>query len=138
MFFYNTNKCYPRRVLAGYRIVLYGGLNGKLCSADRYQPFLFWTNGSSDCTFQKSLCKEEGQLISTERSTSKDATCRCDNSRGYSFVLQPKHTTYCLPSEEDCSCYIQQCVDGKILNAGTALLTCRRIVKCLIYIRQVY
>lgn len=60
-------------------------------------------------------------MISTVRSTSKDTTCRCDYTRGYSFVLQPKHITNCVPSEEDCSCYIKPCPHGYILNTGTVL-----------------
>lgn len=99
-------------------MVVLGGLNGKLCASDRYQPFFFWTNGSSQCTFHKSSCRGEGQMIATDKSTNKDATCRCDYTRGYSFVLQPTHITYCVPSEEDCSCYTKPCPDGYILNTG--------------------
>lgn len=60
-------------------------------------------------------------MIETDNLSGEDTTCRCDNSRGYSFVLQPKHSTYCVPSEEDCSCHTNLCVDGNILNAGTVL-----------------
>ncbi|XP_052078024.1 uncharacterized protein LOC127715961 [Mytilus californianus] len=102
----------------GLKVVILGGLNGKMCSSNRYQPFMFWTNGSSECIFQKSVCSEEGQIIETDELTRKDISCRCDNTRGYSFVLQPKDITFCVPSQEDCSCYIEQCPAGHILNAG--------------------
>lgn len=58
-------------------------------------------------------------MIVTEYSASEDTTCRCDYDRGYSFLSQPKHITYCIPSKEDCSCYRKQCPDGHMLNAGT-------------------
>lgn len=57
-------------------------------------------------------------MIVNEYSASKDTTCRCDYARGYSFLLQPETITYCVPSEEDCSCYRKQCPDGHMLNAG--------------------
>lgn len=92
-------------------MVIQGGLNGRTCADGRYQPFIFWTNGSSEC-FQKPSCGVEGQLIVNEQSASKDRTCRCDYDRGYSFPLQPKTITYCVPSEEKCSCYRKQCPHG--------------------------
>ncbi|CAC5377251.1 unnamed protein product [Mytilus coruscus] len=94
-----------------------------MCSFNRYQPFMFWTNGSSECTFKKSLCSGKGQVIVTDKLTRKDTTCRCDYRRGYSFVLQPKHITYCVPSEEDCSCYNKQCLGGYILNTDYQCVT---------------
>ncbi|VDI38295.1 Hypothetical predicted protein [Mytilus galloprovincialis] len=89
-----------------------------MCAFNRYQPFMFWTNGSSECTFQKSLCSGEGQIIVTDQLTRKDTSCRCDYGRGYSFIIQPKNITHCVPSEEDCSCYNKRCIGGYILNAG--------------------
>ncbi|XP_071123999.1 uncharacterized protein [Mytilus edulis] len=88
-----------------------------MCAFNRYQPFMFWTNGSSECTFQKSLCSGEGQMVVTDNLTRTDTTCRCDYRKGYSFVIQSKYITYCIPSEEDCSCYNKQCLGGYILNA---------------------
>ncbi|CAC5424761.1 unnamed protein product [Mytilus coruscus] len=68
------------------------------------------TNESmSDCIFAKSLCSEEGQIVYEDGSTKDDTTCRCDYTRNYSFIKTPRHFCFCIPTEEDCSCYIQSC-----------------------------
>ncbi|CAG2195661.1 unnamed protein product [Mytilus edulis] len=68
------------------------------------------TNESmTNCIYAKSLCSEEGQIVYTEDSSKNDKTCRCDYRRNYSFTKTPKHVCYCIPTEEDCSCYIKAC-----------------------------
>ena len=47
--------------------------------------------------------------------TDKDTTCRCDYTKGYTFVTRPKHICYCVPTEEDCSCYRPICAN---INQG--------------------
>ena len=88
------------------------------CSSGRYQPFKFWSNETSDCVYQKSLCNEIGQTIYDSLSTSEDNTCSCDYAKGYGFVTQPKGIWYCEPSKEDCSCYLVQCADNNTLSSG--------------------
>ncbi|XP_076080196.1 uncharacterized protein LOC143051010 [Mytilus galloprovincialis] len=76
----------------------------------RYQPFQFQTNDSmSDCIYSKSICNGEGHIVYNDDSSKNDRTCRCDYKRNYSFIKTPRHVCYCLPSEEDCSCYIKSC-----------------------------
>ncbi|XP_071128153.1 uncharacterized protein [Mytilus edulis] len=111
----------PNYIRSGSKLVILGSLNRKMCAFNRYQPFIFWTNGSSECIFQKSLCSGEGQII--DKLTRTDTTCRCDYMRGYSFVIQPKNILYCVPSKEDCSCYNKQCLGGYILNKGYQCVT---------------
>lgn len=110
---------------SGFKVVVRVYFDHRFCALNRYQPFVFRTNGSSECTFQKSLCSGEGQIIVTDKYlvTRTDTTCRCDYERGYSFIIQPNNIAHCVPSEEDCSCYNKLCNDGYILNAGTSLWT---------------
>jgi hypothetical protein len=88
------------------------------CSSERYQPFKFWSNELSDCVYQKSLCSEIGQKIYDRRSTKEDSTCSCDYTKGYRFVTQPENIKYCIPSKEDCSCYLVQYADNTTLSPG--------------------
>jgi hypothetical protein len=43
----------------GFKQVVIGGRTRKPCSDDRFQPFIFWTNGSSRCEYKRSECNEE-------------------------------------------------------------------------------
>lgn len=61
--------------------------------------------------------------MSKERSTTEDPTkedraCRCDNTRNYSFIKTPRNLCFCLPTKEDCSCYLKQCLVNNTLSAG--------------------
>lgn len=75
-------------------------------------------NGNSKCVFLKSICTEDGQILYSDGTTKTDVTCRCDYSRGYAYVNIPKHTCYCDPLSEDCSCYKKSCGDNEELTAG--------------------
>jgi hypothetical protein len=68
--------------------------------------------------YQKTSCSEIGQTIYDRRSTNEDSTCSCDYAKGYGFVAQPKNIKYCIPSKEDCSCYLVQCADNNTLSSG--------------------
>ena len=71
------------------------------------------------------MCSEVGQLEFTEiTSTVKDRTCYCDYRRGYNFAIQPRNIKSCIPSEEDCGCYIKKCPMGQMLDAGCTLVNC--------------
>lgn len=47
-----------------------------------------------------------------------DNVCRCDYTRGYDFIVRPKHRCVCLPSVEDCSCYLKNCSYNEMLSQG--------------------
>ncbi|CAG2184534.1 unnamed protein product [Mytilus edulis] len=69
-------RCSRPRILAeGYKYVFQPNLNRATCSATRYQPFIFDTNGYSDCTYQKSLCNSLGQETYEIGNTSVDRLC---------------------------------------------------------------
>lgn len=91
------------------------------CIDSRYQPFKLWSNRSSECEFLKNDCNEMGQVIANNGSTTKDRTCRCDYNKGFDFIIKPKEVCYCIPSEEDCSCYKKNCLPGQILTQGIYL-----------------
>jgi hypothetical protein len=99
-------------------MVLVGQLHGVPCTKERFQPVKYWTNGSYNCVYEKSLCNEEGQIVFKNGTKISDRTCRCDYSKGYDFVVKPKDGCECIPSEEDCSCYHKTCQTGFILSPG--------------------
>ncbi|CAG2211260.1 unnamed protein product [Mytilus edulis] len=93
------------------------------CSVNRYQPMIFRTNERmSDCVFAKSICNEKGQILYQADSSKKDRTCRCDHAKNYAFIKIPRHFCYCIPSEEDCSCYIRSCPVNHTLSTGNLLI----------------
>jgi hypothetical protein len=61
------------------------GINVEDCLNNRYQPFVFTTNGNSDCVLLKSFCEEEGQVIANNGTSSTDRSCMCDYTRGYVY-----------------------------------------------------
>lgn len=105
-------------VLSGKKIVIRGGLDGIKCDKYRYQPIPFLTNVSHQCLFQKSLCTEEGQVVANDSKTNTDVSCRCDYTKGYVFLYRPAHPCFCIPSEEDCSCYLKKCNYNENLSSG--------------------
>lgn len=123
-------KCISSVNFEGFKIQIVGSLEGVQCDTDRYQPFKFWTNGSRICKYDKSLCNGEGQVPFSSGTNKKDRACRCDYTEGYDFVARPKNVCYCIPSEEDCSCFIRQCPSGFVLSPGmiSILIKCNRMV----------
>lgn len=111
-------KILSSAIFVGYKIQIVGSLEGVQCARDRYQPFIFWTNGSYLCKFEKSLCHGEGEVRFSLGTTTEDRACRCDYTKGYDFVVRPNHTCFCMPVEEDCSCFIRQCPSGFVLSPG--------------------
>ncbi|MDP0562711.1 MAG: hypothetical protein QS721_10465 [Candidatus Endonucleobacter sp. (ex Gigantidas childressi)] len=101
---------------AGFKQVLVGGRTRAPCGDGFYQPFLFWTNESSECALQHSLCNGEGQYVYTSGDTKIDNTCSCDSFCGYSFIVPPKNGCYCVPASEDCTCYKKPCPSGQVLT----------------------
>ncbi|XP_052076520.1 uncharacterized protein LOC127714493 isoform X3 [Mytilus californianus] len=104
----------------GQKLIVAGSSNGTLqgadCNSEFYQPFKFLSSGSSRCVYEKSHCTAEGQVTSSNGTLEKDRSCRCDYTRGYDFIVQPKHRCYCVPSEEDCSCHLKICSSNYILS----------------------
>lgn len=83
--------------------------NKARCNYNRYQPFTFSTDGSSACVYKKSFCNAEGQFPFNKGSFENDTRCGCNVSKGYTFVTKPRNKCYCIPLEEDCSCYKPTC-----------------------------
>lgn len=95
--------------IAGFKLVLRPNMINSQCAKSRYQPMTFRTTGNSDCVFSRSICTEEGLVVHNIGTNLSDTTCRCDYRNGYTFVIEPKNKCYCLPFEEDCSCYRRNC-----------------------------
>ncbi|CAG2244763.1 unnamed protein product [Mytilus edulis] len=107
----------PKFEAPGYKIQIIGSFERVPCANDRFQPITFWTN-SNLCKFGKSVCTDEGQVLFSLGTAKTDSTCRCDYTKGYDFVVRPKSSCFCFPSEEDCSCYIRNCPSGFVLSPG--------------------
>ncbi|XP_052084074.1 uncharacterized protein LOC127721356 isoform X2 [Mytilus californianus] len=100
-----------KRIFAGY-------FTREQCIQERFQPIKFRTNESmSDCVYAKSICSEEGQLMQKENSTKDDRTCRCDHRKNYSFIHTPRNLCFCIPTKEDCSCFIRSCPANYTLSS---------------------
>ncbi|CAG2247044.1 unnamed protein product [Mytilus edulis] len=94
---------------SGLRIVFSGDLHAEDCRNPRYSPISVVSNDSAECNFLTSNCKEEGQVIVDNATSNTDITCRCDYTKGYNYIIQPKDPCKCSPVEEDCSCYFNTC-----------------------------
>ncbi|VDI74723.1 Hypothetical predicted protein [Mytilus galloprovincialis] len=103
-------------VRAGLKYVISGTFRNVRCSEGRYQPVRFWSNQSSVCMNLKSKCNGFGEIVYNNISSINDATCRCDYTRGYAFVSKPRNKCFCVPLEEDCSCYIKECSTNTSLS----------------------
>lgn len=111
----------PVEYTTGRMAVHSGNLNAVLCSSIRYMPFIFVSNMSDECLYQKSKCNEEGQITYENRSTTYDTSCLCDFTKGYAFVTTPTNKCFCIPSEEDCSCYKKICEDQILSSDYTCM-----------------
>ena len=106
------------KYIVGYYILKIGGVTSRKCIRDRYQPFRFTTEKNPACTLSKYVCNEVGQIIFDNGNNLSDRQCKCDNTLGYDFVKTPKNVCYCIPSEEDCSCYYKECFNMTFLTPG--------------------
>lgn len=88
------------------------------CSLWRYQPFKLWSNELSRCVFAKSGCNELGQIMYDMDSALSDNVCWCDHAEGFSFLYVPKNHCYCIPTQEDCTCYKKMSSEDHVLTAG--------------------
>ncbi|VDI65759.1 Hypothetical predicted protein [Mytilus galloprovincialis] len=148
---------------SGNIFVISGNLQyfaGRSCYSNRYQPHKWWTNGSSDCQYLKSMCNGEGQVPFDNGTISRDRKCRCDYTNYYTFLNNSTmNRCHCDPTEEDCSCYIKKCKIDEVLtpdydcvnvHAWTGVFVCpehkastftkekiqpRRTTVCPLYIR---
>ncbi|XP_052078938.1 uncharacterized protein LOC127716727 [Mytilus californianus] len=84
-------------------------LDIRQCGAERFQPLKLPSNTSSNCVMLKSQCNGEGQVDFSNGTTTHDRSCRCNYLNNFVFVTKPKATCYCVPSQEDCSCYYKAC-----------------------------
>ncbi|VDI79109.1 Hypothetical predicted protein, partial [Mytilus galloprovincialis] len=101
----------------GRKNVLRGGLDADICSLERFQPWpiTYYTNVSTNCIFLKSKCNGEGQIVYGNGTRNSDTSCRCDYTLGYDFLTRPRNQCFCIPSEEDCSCYLKTCPDSTFM-----------------------
>ncbi|XP_071126563.1 uncharacterized protein [Mytilus edulis] len=104
-------------VRMGEKYVIKGNRRNMNCTVNRYQPFKFYSSQLSKCAFMKSACNEEGQLLFTPGSTKEDSTCCCDYTRGFTFLLRPRNIRFCIPEQEDCSCYVTTCPKNNGLSS---------------------
>ncbi|XP_076095656.1 uncharacterized protein LOC143066729 [Mytilus galloprovincialis] len=113
-----TERCGPEDLSReGFRYIFSPNLHQVPCTAIRYQPFTFTTDGNSQCVLSKSLCKGSGQILANNGSLYTDTSCRCDYRHNYDYVIPPKDPCSCKPAEEDCSCYIRKCDGDKVMIA---------------------
>ncbi|CAG2193382.1 unnamed protein product [Mytilus edulis] len=93
----------------GNRPTIQGGLHYGFCPLDHYQPFHVVSNLTVGCALQKTKCSGEGQVVYEDNDPKRDTTCRCDYTKGYGFVEPPRNNCFCIPSQEDCTCYVKTC-----------------------------
>lgn len=93
-----------------------GNPDAAKCSDGYFAPFISWSNDNVECTYQKSLCTEEGQVLLENGSESDDIKCVCDYRRGYQYIVKPKHDCSCSPMKEDCTCILKRCHDEGLIH----------------------
>ncbi|CAC5417509.1 unnamed protein product [Mytilus coruscus] len=104
-------------VRMGQKYVIKGNRRNMNCTVNRYQPFKFYSSQLSKCAFMKTSCYEEGQLLFNPGSTKEDSTCGCDYTQGYTFLLRPRNIRFCMPEQEDCTCYVTTCPQNNELSS---------------------
>lgn len=95
-----------------------GGIFIRECTEERFQPVKFLTNETSNCIFAKSFCSEEGSVLVDNGTTRTDVKCRCDYTKDYSYVNEPRDKCGCQPTVDDCSCYLKTCPGSHVLSQG--------------------
>ncbi|CAC5420935.1 unnamed protein product [Mytilus coruscus] len=88
----------------------------RTCKENKYQPHIWWTNGSSECQYLKSTCNAEGLVPYDNGTITSDRKCRCDYTNFYAFVGNKSNKCYCEPVKEDCSCYRKRCKKDHVLT----------------------
>lgn len=127
MCLYDTNagsfrelcKDEPEFHRSGHIFIISGNLKyfaGRSCKIDKYQPYKWWTNGSSECQYLKSTCNEEGQVPYDDGTATNDRKCRCDYTNYYTFVSGVSNKCYCDHTVEDCSCNKKKCSNDQVLT----------------------
>jgi hypothetical protein len=121
-----NNVCNSKKKSGNFSIIrgIREHIDYQKCPPERYQPKLVMSNDYYQCQFRKSGCSEEGQVkYNMAETTTNDTKCRCDYTRSYAFVEKPRNTCYCIPSEEDCSCYLNKCHKEQKLDTGNYIYT---------------
>lgn len=93
-------------------------LDRRPCGSERFQPFSLRSNFSNRCVMRKSHCNGEGQVVYNKGTTTYDISCRCNYNIKFAFVSNPKSRCFCIPSQEDCSCYKKECPVDQYLTPG--------------------
>lgn len=107
--------------VSGYKFVISGSLDRTSCGSEMIQPFSLLSNTSSKCVTRKSQCNGEGQVVYSDGTTTDDRSCSCNYIDNFAFVTRPKSKCFCIPSQEDCSCYYKPCPVGNFLTPGNYL-----------------
>ncbi|XP_076097443.1 uncharacterized protein LOC143067791 [Mytilus galloprovincialis] len=104
-------------VSKGFYPVLRGKyIDYEKCEAEKYQPFNFLSNENHRCYFVKSYCAEEGQIEHMIGDEASDRTCKCDYTKQYAFHTIPRNKVFCIPSEEECTCFKKTCPTNQTMN----------------------
>ncbi|XP_071164577.1 uncharacterized protein [Mytilus edulis] len=104
-------------VSKGFHPVLRGEyIDYEKCEAEKYQPFNFLSNVNHRCYFVKSYCAEEGQIEHMKGDELSDRTCKCDYTKQYAFHTIPRNKVFCIPSEEECTCFQKTCPTNQTMN----------------------
>ncbi|XP_076097047.1 uncharacterized protein LOC143067584 isoform X2 [Mytilus galloprovincialis] len=115
-----VEKCFlVHTIEQGYMTVidqLSGNINNAHCLGDTFQPTPYKSNTQCGCALIKSTCDGIGQVISTNGSSEKDRTCRCDYLKGYTYVNIPADRCNCKPKGENCTCKLVECPNGSRLS----------------------
>ncbi|CAG2252571.1 unnamed protein product [Mytilus edulis] len=106
----------PDVEVPGYKLIVAGSLQGDICEPDFYQPFKFSSIGNSRCVYKQPYCSEKGQIVYRNGTEKNASSCRCDYTKGFNFITNPRHQCYCKPLEEDCSCFHKTCPSDYILS----------------------
>ncbi|CAC5382882.1 unnamed protein product [Mytilus coruscus] len=129
----NTDGCLLYYLLSfGYMTVIdhqSGDINNADCLEDTFQPTPYKSNTQCGCALMKSTCNDIGQVISTNGSTDKDRTCRCDYLKGYTYVTMPDDRCNCSPKGENCTCKLIECPNGSRLSPDYVCIENARYLK---------
>lgn len=94
----------------------------------RYQPIKFRSILNNQCILLKSFCNELGQKLFSVGSTREDTKCYCDYEKGFLYITKPSHPCFCVPAEEDCSCYNECTGRKKVRNVPVLEYFCQKEV----------
>ncbi|CAC5418342.1 unnamed protein product [Mytilus coruscus] len=84
------------------------------CNASSHDSYACLFDEHTD-VFKES-CTAQPSFVN-DPSTTQDNNCRCDHIDSYAFLIQPRNKCYCIPSEEDCTCFRKKCPENSSLSS---------------------